>query len=158
MKRPHIPLSVKVAVAERMLRDNAQKGMWNDVLFEQLYDSRKLEISPQNPWPLKDRIDALLHHLFGDDPRHLDHDPALALRMRLPDGRYSPEANDPEFLVYRRERDHLQKTVGRKADAEKTVTTIGSDVWLQKKFRRLERPKRRKAKIPSRPFPKRRKK
>ena len=44
--------------------------------------------------------------------------------------------------------------VGRKADAEKTVTTKGSDIWLKSKFNRLEgRTKQRpKAKIPSRPF------
>ena len=70
---------------------------------------------------------------------------------------YIPPQNDPNFIDAMHDRCHLQRTVGRKADAEKTVTTKGSDAWLRKKFNRLEGKPRRKAKIPSRPFPKRRK-
>lgn len=77
----------------------------------------------------------------------LDHDPALILRKYNPRiknvaARYTPHAHDPAFLIYREsakgKNDHGQKTTGRKADAEKTVTTKGSDIWLKSKFNRLE--------------------
>jgi hypothetical protein len=70
-------------------------------------------------------------------------------------GGYRPDANDPRYLVYRLKPEHRKKTTGRKPDAERTVTTKGSDVWLAKKFRKLEKPQKPKQKIPSRPFPKR---
>jgi hypothetical protein len=89
---------------------------------------------------------------------HLDHDPALVLREFNPrTGKYTPDANDPAYLVYREKSDHQQKTTGRKPGAERTVTTKGSDIGLKTKFARLARPKKRKAKIASRPFPKQRK-
>jgi len=52
---------------------------------------------------------------------------------------------------------HQACTTGRKVGAERTATTKGSDVWLAKKFRRLEGEPRKKAKIPQRknPWPKR---
>lgn len=103
------------------------------------------------------------------DVLQLDHDPALILRQYKVDRRkpeaawFTPNANDPDHLIYRPIRDHDHKTFGRKPDAEKTVTTKGSDIWLKTKFRRLEQPRKKpKAKIaqpkkpwPKRPFPKR---
>lgn len=89
----------------------------------------------------------------------LDHDPALGLRHTICelDGtiiKYIPAETDHRYLVYRESAAHLEKTVGRKAGAEKTVTTKGSDIWLMKKFRRLEGAPKRKVRIPSRGFPK----
>lgn len=140
--RPSIPLSVRVAVAERQVE--AKGGA-----FWQLYQSRLLI---PLPYPLKDRLDALLSHLFRDEKCALDHDPALILRPF--DGKdYDPPANSMKHLIYRTYADHLQKTVGRKMGAAATVTTKGSDIWLKSKFKRLE-DKKRKRKIPSRPFPK----
>jgi hypothetical protein len=99
------------------------------------------------------RLSILLAHLpIG---AQLDHDPALILRKFDENtGLYTPDANDPAYLVYRGPREHLEKTIGRKADAEKTVTSKGSDLWKKAKFDRLEgRTKQRpKSKIPSRPF------
>jgi hypothetical protein len=54
--------------------------------------------------------------------------------------KYDPDASDPDYLVYRRLNEHLEKTVGRKQDAEKAVTIKGSGTWLAKKFRKLEAP------------------
>jgi len=142
--RPYIPLAVRVKVAERQVAERCP-AFW--VLY-------KHRIALPMPYPLKDRLDALLYQLFGNEAAHLDHDPALILRTIDPDGNYHPPANDPNHLVYRTQREHLEKTIGRKADAEKTVTTIGSDIWLKTKFAKRDRPEKRKQKIPSRPFPK----
>jgi hypothetical protein len=138
--RPHIPLSVRVHVAERQADKHSEA--W----------AHYLAIPWQN---LGDRLQFLLTNLLPKGAQ-LDHDPALIVRpFDHKTGKYLPEANDPDFLIYRGPRDHLQKTIGRKADAEKTVTTKGSDIWLKSKFDRLEgRTKQRpKAKIPGRPFP-----
>lgn len=143
--RPHIPLSIRVAVAERMVSEKSDA-------FWQLYQSRLLV---PLPYPLKDRLDALLSHLFKDEKGHLDHDPALVLRpFNESTGEYDPPANSVAHLVYRTTLEHLEKTVGRKRDSLRTVTTKGSDIWLAKKFRKLKGKPRRKQKIPSRPFPK----
>jgi hypothetical protein len=87
----------------------------------------------------------------------LDHDPALVLRAynpRIKDvaSRYQPHANDPDFLYYLAKPDHQRKTTGRAPGAERTITVKGSDIGLAAKFRRLERPKKRTAKIASRGF------
>jgi hypothetical protein len=139
--RPHIPLSVRVEVAER----EVEKGLWWP-----LY----LSAVEAGGMTLGKRLEILLGHL--PKGAQLDHDPALILREFNPEtGKYTPDANDPAYLIYREPRLHLQKTIGRKADAEKTVTTKGSDIWLRDKFKRLENPSTKpRAKIPSRPFPK----
>jgi hypothetical protein len=151
--RPHIPLSVRVAVAERMAVMKAiGASNWT---YTDLYFSRVILTTPDNKWPLKDRLESLLYHLFKDEKAHLDHDPALVLRpFDEVTGKYTPDANDVNHLVYLTVAEHLQKTVGRTVGASKTVTTKGSDVGLKAKFARLERPTKFKKKIPSRPFPK----
>jgi len=139
--RPHIPLSVRVEVAER----EVEKGLWWP-----LYCSA-VEVGKMT---LGKRLEILLGHL--PKGAELDHDPALIRReLDLETGKYSPDANDPAYLTYREKLHHLQKTIGRKHDAEKTVTTKGSDIWFKAKFNRLEKPSAKpRAKIPSRPFPK----
>lgn len=151
LRRPHIPLSVRVEVAERQLRE----------LMEEPH--RRLDASTYwmfyaNSAPfmtLGGRLFYLLSYLFPGGEFQLDHDPALSLR-RVRFGGYIPDANDPKHLVYRAKDGHLQKTTGRRPGAERTVTSKGSDVWLKKKFDRLEgRTKRRpKQKIKSRGFQK----
>lgn len=146
--RPHIPLYIRVAVAERQAR--LHPGL---ITYWDLYCSRLLTVSPKNPWPLKDRLASLLWQLFGNDKPALDHDPALILRPFV-GGQYDPPANDPAHLIYRTQLEHLQKTIGRKLDAAITVTTKGSDIWLRDKFRRLDAAPKPKARIASRGFPK----
>lgn len=149
ISRPYIPMSVRVAVAERQVR---AKGS----LLWALYRSAN-EISEKQgqPWSLTRKLRILLGDLFPYGDYQLDHDPALILRP-FKRGKYTPDANDPNHLVYRTKASHLQKTIGRKPDAMKTVTTKGSDIWLKSKFNRLEgRTKRRpKQRIQSRPFQK----
>jgi len=154
MKRPHIPLTVRVAVAERQVRATGSI-FWPLYLSAMDKDSGLTE-----PWSLTRRLRVLLNELFADQPFQLDHDPALVLRkFNRRTGKYTPDANNPDYLVYRTTADHQQKTTGRKPGALKTITTKGSDIGLKTKFARLERKTRkRKQKIASRPFPKTRRK
>lgn len=150
--RPYIPLSVRVAVAERQL--GFFSPLWG--VYCHTVDHAK---QMGQPLSLSFRLKLLLGWLFPDGQFQLDHDPALEQRKRRGTGvntRYSPPANAPECLFYRSKDEHLEKTTGRKPGAAKTVTSKGSDVWVAQKFRRLEgktKPKR-KQKIASRPFQK----
>lgn len=89
--RPYIPLRVRLQVARRQLE---AVGITHD------------------------RSEALAHALrllFGNDPCHLDHNPPLRARPynpRIKDvaARYTPNANDPEYLIYRTKHEHHIKT------------------------------------------------
>ena len=146
MKRPYIPLKIRVRAAEiqatRMPRIPYQWWMF----YHNAIEVGGLSMSK--------RLGYLLEAMFGGEDVQLDHCPALCLRKKVKDGRYKPDANDPIYLVYRLKPDHLKKTTGRNPGATRTITTKGSDVWLAKKFRKLEKPKKSRSKIPSRPFPK----
>lgn len=158
--RPYIPLSVRVAVAERQLME--MRGLWVAHGWWDFY----LHQWRQGKWRLARRLEHLVKQLSEvlGGVLQLDHDPALELRKYKVDRRkpkaawFTPNANDPDHLLYRVLGDHGHKTTGRKPGAEKTVTTKGSDIWLITKFRRLEQPtKKRPAKIPARarPWPRR---
>jgi len=68
-----------------------------------------------------------------------DHCPALVDRpYDTVAGDFIPQQNDPEFIVPLRKRTHLQKTTGRKEDAERTVTTRGSDVGEAARTRHIQ--------------------
>lgn len=142
-KRRPIPIKIKCLAAQRQLREMG-------IAFPgrcQLSWTKYLELD----------LIPLLEKQLGS-PLQLDHDPALGLRKRWTDFngevQYEPHEHNHRHLVFRQRSKHLEKTIGRKADAERTVTTKGSDIWKMKKFRKLEGPPRRKQKIPSRPFPK----
>ncbi len=101
MKRPHIPMNVRVKVAARQLRQTSTIAA--SVLYglddPTLSDSRRLRI--------------LLGHLFGTEKFELHHRPALVNRhsyVRVVKGRaklfYRPAANDQDFLVYLPKDDH----------------------------------------------------
>jgi hypothetical protein len=118
--------------------------------FWQFYQSRLL--CPEN-YSLRDRLEALLRQLFGDETCHLDHRPALINRAFDPVTKmYYPPANAPAYLEYITTEEHLRRTIGRMAGARSTVTTKGSDIWLKSKFKRLEGKPKPKRKWPSRPF------
>ncbi|WP_210339837.1 hypothetical protein [Bosea sp. ASV33] len=99
-----------------------------------------------------------------------DHQPALALRIVDPEtGELMPHPNDPRHLRPLRKVEHAEKTRGRGA------TTAGSDVGNAAKVKRIERdpaggeefrrrileikrgerPERPRSRMPSRPFPNR---
>jgi hypothetical protein len=102
LPRPYIPLDVRLQVAERQL-------------------GRTWSINGQTR---TEKLRLMLKQLFGDDPVHLDHDPALENRQKLYDGTthvaYSPPANDPEFLIYRNAQDHKTKTFIRGDGAQRS--------------------------------------
>lgn len=153
--RPYIPMSVRIKVAQRQLDSCAMLvqrlyGETQQSYLARLLGNFTMFILAQNPG------------LMEIPQLQLDHDPALILRpFNERTGKYTPDANDPEFLVYLRKADHQQKTTGRKPGALKTITTKGSDIGLKAKFAKLEgRTKRRpKVKIAQRknPWPKSRK-
>lgn len=147
-KRPYIPLKIRLAVLERQA--------FTDRMFE---NEEERQLAREwyelccDEYTTRGKISWLLNILFFGMKAELDHDPALSLRKRR-NGRLVPAANNPRFLIYRTPDDHLQKTVGRKPGAERTVTAKGSDIWLNKKFRKLANPKESKSKMPPRPFAK----
>lgn len=139
--RPYIPLAVRVKVAERQFAAQFAYG----TPASSGYITLRLTTAT-----LKARV-AWLLRIIGIEHPQLDHDPALILRKYNPRkkniaARYTPNANDPAFLVYREKADHQQKTTGRNPGASRTVTTKGSDIGLKSKFARLEgktKPKRK---------------
>jgi hypothetical protein len=78
---------------------------------------------------------------------HLDHDPPLNLRDRTKDGGYLPEANDPDWLIWRTAEDHWLKTYVRGDGAQ--LSDAGKRRKELKRKRKATRPKR---KWPSRPM------
>ena len=122
--------------------------------------------------PVSVQRDACLILLGFDQAEKIEwhHSPALGRRKRLPDGRYDPDANDPQYIVPLRKADHDCQTFGTKA------TTAGSDIHAIAKDKQLTKdqeafrarlnaktgrddPPRdvRRHRIPSRPFQKRQK-
>ena len=149
MKRPYIPLTTKLAVLERQaFQDRTFINEDEKELAVEWYELRCHRKSA------KYKISWLLELLFRGQPVELDHDPALVLRRRNKrTGGYIPAHDDPKFLIYRSRADHLHKTTGRAPGAERTITSKGSDLWLAKKFKKLETPKKsRSRKIFSRPM------
>lgn len=101
--RPHIPLSIRIEVIARQL---LQAGRWSA-------DQCMLMCL----WPAKDaeKLKLALALLFGTEPVALDHNPPLRARPYNPRiknvaARYTPNANDPDHLIYRTVADHKLKT------------------------------------------------
>ncbi len=123
--RPHIPLEVRCRVAARQLglrpdlegdKRMGRLGLLLDAYLQMLATELGCEVSQL----------------------HLDHDPALGAREKVFSGlgrhvNYKPEANDPEFLVYRERHAHHIKTNVRGDGAQHP------DRVLIKKQRRREK-------------------
>jgi hypothetical protein len=116
LPRPYIPLDVRLKVFARQFGYGvAIKHGIN---------------SPH--WRLADLQEALAS-VFGG-PVHLDHDPALVNRkFNARTGKYTPDANDPDYLVYRSKTDHDIKTRVRGDGAQY------SDLALRRKLKRIQR-------------------
>ena len=140
-RRPYTPIRIRLQVAVRQYCERFT------------HDSTVL---PRGSNSDRARLTWLLRKLFPDGEIQLDHDPALVLRLfNEKTGKYTPDANDPAYLVWREKAEHQQKTTGRRPGASRTITTKGSDIWLKTKFARLEAELKPKAKIPSRGFQRR---
>jgi len=143
LPRPHIPLSVRVQVAERQVGEAGFPGL--------------LMFGGQDKKPLRERLVDALGFLFGDQKIELHHRPALVNRHRKRNGDYDPPANDPLSLVYLLDDEHDVETRIRGQHGQH------SDLGMARKNKKIaanRNPKRRKAKIaqreeyrwPSRPF------
>ncbi len=110
LPRPYIPISVRIQVAWRQVIE-ARKTC--DVSASVFSVDAKYELN------------ILLQVLFGVGANiHLDHDPPLMLRdiIKTRDGKikYLPDANDPNFLMYRKAEDHRIKTIVRGDGAQRS--------------------------------------
>jgi hypothetical protein len=123
--RPYIPLNVRCEVAARQLLEQGSPGL-KHLLMIDVIQHRRADA----------RLKFLLHHLFGDQHIHLDHDPALCLReiIDADNGIYKPDANDPRYLVYRTKEDHRVKTFIRGEAAQ--LSDAGKrrkEIWRKRK-------------------------
>ena len=125
--RPYIPLSVRLQVVERQCAET-------------------LYITLCTAGSVSERLGRGLSILFGNPFFHLDHDPPLRVRAFNPrTGKYKPDANDPDFLIYRTAEAHRFKTNVRGDGAQYP------DRVLIKRERRRGK-KKRKYNWPSRPI------
>lgn len=142
LPRPFIPYSVRLIVAERQCREFLDDTMVS------------VRIAMDADRTMKERLHNLLHLIFGDEPRHLDHQPALVLRDYNPrTERYTPDANNPEYLRYRTVTSHKIKTTVSGDGAQR------SDISAMMHQRRMDenrgkRKRRPKVKLKSRGFQK----
>ena len=138
--RPSIPVRVKCMVAL------AQTG--------EMWPQQKIKDAGRNLGKLLEQTLGELAELLVCERKdlRLDHFPALALRQRIDneDGTaiYFPDANNPDYLIYRSHADHLRKTNLRGDGAQH------SDRVLIKRLRRRAKRSKPKRGWPSRPFPK----
>ena len=94
LPRPYIPTPIRLAVAWRQCR---AIGFEPDANWFANSDTWKLQFC--------------LGYLFGYGKSSLDHDPAICNRKFNPrTGKYTPDANDPRYLVYRTKEEHDIKT------------------------------------------------
>jgi hypothetical protein len=138
--RPHVPISVKIRVAERQLASGGPDMVLG--LIAACSEGVRKEMSATQYLPL------LLSKL-GPGPWHLDHEPPLMLRQRKGE-RYIPDANNPDYLIWRTKEAHRIKTFVRGDGAQ--LSDAGKRRKEIRKRKRATRPKR---KWPSRPFPSR---
>lgn len=118
MKRKHIPIRVKLQAA----------------LFQLGYTEAgaSASIALRNWIPLHVQLSEALSVLgLTVSGSHLDHFPALELRVRNPDGTLTPDELDPRYMQWLDRDAHALKTNGTKA------TSAGSDKNRIAKVRRL---------------------
>lgn len=147
--RPYIPIPTRIVVAQR-----------------QIGYGLSLSFCRANGNTDKKYLAWLLEILCGrydTEKMHLDHNPALILReLNKKTGKYTPDANDPDFLVYRSHEDHQIKTNVRGDGALRSDTSermhrrrMDENRGLRKRRAKKKIPVRKKAwpegrKIPSR--------
>jgi hypothetical protein len=148
--RPHIPLEVRCRVAARQLG-----RVWDDVIR---HYTREVGRAYKVPFGfgvlLADYLLPALARLLNCEVSdlRLDHDPPLGARTFVIDkkhgfGRYYPDANDPEHLIYREKRAHDVKTRIRGEHGQ--YRDLALIKRARRKAKKDRRPKRR---WPSRPL------
>jgi hypothetical protein len=101
LPRPHIPIPTRIKVARRQL------------FFFGVNDALMQKDHCETPAVYLDRLLGGLSIYLGAmfKPLHLDHDPALCNRKySYRTGKYTPDANDIRYLIYRTQADHDIKT------------------------------------------------
>lgn len=151
--RPHVPLAVRIQVAERQAKakPSVRWGFYLTVEWGPQQQARRLAM-----------LLRVLTEQFGCEVTdlRLDHDPPLAARPRHrrglgPKTYYTPDANDPDHLAYRPHgpqfaRSHLVKTNVRGDHGQ-----FPDRVLIKRERRRREKTKRKPSrKIQSRGFQK----
>lgn len=99
--------------------------------------------------PLEVQLEVALRLLFGKDVEaHLDHDPPLRARaFNDRTGQYFPDANDPDYLVWRDKEGHRIKTYVRGEHGQYSDTILIA--------RERKREKKKAGKLPTYRWPKR---
>lgn len=136
--RPYIPLSVRIAVAERQLRpiDPFAVDAISVVCAGEELKQYHLGL-----------LLGCLRSELKTEALQLDHDPALALRkFNKRTGKYKPDANDPNYLKYRPADAHRTKTFLRGEHGQR------SDIAQITRERKRSNPKKAKRKIQGRPM------
>ena len=145
--RPHVPLLIQCLVAQRQLN-----GEQRDIALRVIGGvAVELGRVPSHRF----QLGVMLLLLFGEGvPAQLDHNPPLMLRERRwkpkRGWRYTPDANDPDYLIWRTAEDHRIKTFVRGDGAQ--LSDAGK---RRKEIRRRNRETRPRRKWPSRRIPSR---
>ncbi len=131
--RPHIPLKIRCAVARRQIVERIKHGLSSSAVLTMAGQHRS------SGKELKVLLSYLARSLGCEvSDLRLDHDPALENRpFNARTKKYMPDANDPEFLIYRTKEDHRIKTLVRGDGAQL------SDAAIARKRKRKERKARR---------------
>lgn len=117
--RPHVPLKIRCKVIARQIGDTVARGNYQRQLDSMLFV-----------------LACALGCFVGD--LQLDHDPALENRpFNKRTQKYKPDANDPDYLIYREKHAHHIKTNVRGDGAQL------SDAGIARKRKRAERKKTR---------------
>jgi hypothetical protein len=130
LPRPYIPVAVRAEV------------VWRQLVEANLAQFVNIPERNKGVW-----VERQLRRLFGDSSKvELHHRPALVNRRRNRN-EYNPPANDPAFLVYLPEDEHVIETRVRGPRGQH------SDLAIARKRKRAERKNRRlKYRWPSRPL------
>lgn len=108
--RPYIPLSVRIVVADRAHEKRFGNTHW-------LFPAWRMT----NGRYSKQCLTGILTDTFGEAPVELHHRPALINRPFNPrTGRYTPDANDPDYLVYLPKDEHRIETLVRGVGAQRS--------------------------------------
>ncbi len=117
LPRPYIPLRVREQVIDRQIKAAGFRSTWSI----KYVGSAAVRVK----WKLQE---------FFGEPVELHHRPALVNRPRIKwSGRYVPDANDPDYLVYLPATDHDIETRVRGQHGQH------SDLGLARKRKRKER-------------------
>lgn len=130
--RPHVPMIVRCRVALRQLgwgerSKDGQAAAIEDLLRMHRADPAARDECGYGYARLLLRVLAELAPKLGCEPKdlHLDHNPALENRpFNKRTKKYTPDANDPDYLIYREKHAHRIKTLVRGDGAQHSDAAV----------------------------------